>query len=239
VNRGGVVLIALFTSALTATGSVYAVERWHLLRPAPPPEPVTPAMPDLRGLSEAEARGVAAASRVSLFVTSHEPSADVHPGAVLRQSVVAGQHVPSDSTVSVVIAEEVAKVPNVLATPLADAVKRLEEHGYSVQVGTAIADEKAPVDTIVRQLPKAETTYAPPGIVVVQPSAGPAQVELPKLLGMGITAAKTQVEGLGLKAVVRWVDMAETPTNVVLSQNPAAGQKVKPGSEVQLTVCSE
>jgi beta-lactam-binding protein with PASTA domain len=33
--------------------------------------------------------------------------------------------------------------------------------------------------------------------------------------------------------------MAETQTNVVLSQNPAAGQKVKPGSEVQLTVCTE
>jgi eukaryotic-like serine/threonine-protein kinase len=236
VSRAEVVLIALFTSALAAAGTVYVIERSNFLRTPPLAEPV---MPDLRGLSEVEARGVAGAAHIALFVTSREPSSDAHSGAILRQSVLSGQHVPTDSTVNVVLAEEIAKVPNVLAAPLADAVKRLEERGYSVQVGTAIADEKAPVDTIVRQLPKADTAYAPPGIVVVQPSAGPAQVELPKLLGMGITAAKTQVEGLGLKAVVHWVEMAETQANVVLSQNPAAGQKVKPGSEVQLTVCSE
>jgi hypothetical protein len=32
--------------------------------------------------------------------------------------------------------------------------------------------------------------------------------------------------------------MAETQTNVVLDEKPAAGQKVKPGSEVHLTVCT-
>jgi beta-lactam-binding protein with PASTA domain len=31
--------------------------------------------------------------------------------------------------------------------------------------------------------------------------------------------------------------MAETPTYVVLNQKPAAGDKVKPGTEVVLTVC--
>jgi len=52
-------------------------------------------------------------------------------------------------------------------------------------------------------------------------------IEVPKLVGMGVTTAKTQIEDLGLKAVVRWVAMAETPTNVVLNQEPAAGHKLK------------
>jgi serine/threonine-protein kinase len=238
MSRVEVVLIALFTSALAAGGTVYGIERSSLLRKPAPAEPV---MPDVRGLSESEARGVAAASHIALFVTSQEPNADVRPGTILRQSVAAGQQVPVDSTVNVVLAVEIARVPSVLAAPLADAVKRLEERGYSVQVGTAVADEKAPVDTIVRQLPKAEVAYAPPGIVIVQTSAGPAQVdvELPKLLGMDIFAAKTQLEGLGLKVVVHWVEMAETQTNIVLTEKPAAGQKVKPGSEVQLTAVSQ
>jgi beta-lactam-binding protein with PASTA domain len=235
MNGATVVLLALLTSALTAGGTLFVAERSNMLKGPPAAEAV---VPDMRGLSESEAHAAAGAAHVALFVASHEPSSDARPGTVVRQSIPPGQHVAPESSVSVVLAVEIPKVPSVLNVPLADAVRRLEEGGYSVQVGPAIADEKVPVDVIVRQLPKSDAPYAKPGIVVVQPSAGPADVELPKLIGMGITAAKTRIDELGLKAVVHWVGMAETPTNVVLSQSPAVGQKVKPGSEVQLTVCT-
>jgi beta-lactam-binding protein with PASTA domain len=235
MDGAGVVLLALLTSALTAGGTLYVAEHSSLLKGPSPPEAV---VPDMRGLSEVEARAIAGSAHVALFVASREPSADAHAGTVVRQSLPTGQRVSPDSSVSVVLAEEIMLVPGVINVPLAEAVRRLEERGYSVQVGPAIADEKVPVDAIVRQLPKPDAPYAQPGIVVVQPSAGPAEVELPKLVGMGITAAKTQVEGLGLKATVHWVALAETFTNVVLSQTPPPGQKVKPGSEVQLTVCT-
>jgi beta-lactam-binding protein with PASTA domain len=235
MDGAAVVLLALVTSALTAGGTIFVAERSNMLKPPPAVEAV---VPDMHGLSEIEARAISSAAHVSLFVASREPTPDAHAGTVVRQSMPVGQHVPSDSSVSVVVAEEIQKVPSVLNVPLAEAVRRLEERGYSVQVGIAVADEKVPVDVIVRQLPKSDTTYAPPGIVVIQPSAGPADVELPKLVGMGVTAAKTRVEELGLKATVRWIAMAETPTNVVLNQTPAVGQRVKPGSDVQLTVCT-
>lgn len=235
MNGPAVVLLALFTSALTAAGTLYVAEHSTLLKSPPAAESL---VPDLRGSSEIEARGIAGAARVALFVASHEPTSDAHAGTVIRQSIPAGQRVPPDSSVSVVLAEEMPRVPSVLDAALADAVHRLEERGYSVQVGQAVADEKVPVDVIVRQLPKPDAPYAPPGIVVVQPSAGPAEVELPKLVGTGVTAAKTKLEELGLKANVHWIAAAETFTNVVLNQSPAAGQKVKPGSEVQLTVCT-
>jgi beta-lactam-binding protein with PASTA domain len=235
MNGAAVVLLSLFTSALTAGGTIFVVERSNVLKGPPPAEAI---VPDVRGLSESEARVIAGAAHVGLFIASREPSSDAHAGKIVRQSIPVGQHVLPESSLSVVVAEEIPKVPAVLNVPLADAIRRLEERGYSVQVGAAIADEKVPVDVIVRQLPKADASYGPPGIVVVQPSAGPAEVELPKLTGMGVTAAKTRVEELGLKPVVHWVAMAETLTNVILSQSPAAGQKVKPGSEVQLTVCT-
>ena len=65
---------------------------------------------------------------------------------------------------------------------------------------------------------------------------GPGDVEVPKIVGLSLKKAKTDVEKLGLKAAVRWVSLAETDTYVVLSQKPAAGQKLKPGSDVQMTV---
>jgi beta-lactam-binding protein with PASTA domain len=235
MNAATVVLLTLFTSALTAGGTVFVAERSNLLKGPPPAEAI---VPDLRGLTETEARAVAVAAHMALFVASHEPASEGRPGTVVRQSNPVGQHLAPESPLSVVLSQEIARVPSVLNVPLADAVRRLEERGYSVQVGPAVADEKVPVDVIVRQLPKADAAYAQPGIVVVQPSAGPADLEVPKFTGMGITAAKTRVEELGLKAVVQWVAMAETQTNVVLSQSPAAGQRVKPGSEIRLTVCT-
>jgi len=235
VNGATVILLALVTSALTAGGTVFVVERSNLLKGPPAAEA---AVPDMRGLSESEARVTAGAAHVVLFVASHEASSDARPGTVVRQSIAVGQRVPPESPVSVVLADEIAKVPNVLSVPLGDAVRRLEERGYSVEVGPSIPDEKAPVDFIVHQLPKADAAYALPGIVVIEPSAGPASVVLPKVIGMGVTAAKTRLEELGLKAVIDWVAMAETPTNVVLNQTPATGQKLKPGTDVHLTVCT-
>ena len=94
MGRAEVVLIALVTSALAATGTVYVSERSSFLKPPTPPPPPEPVMPDLHGLSEGEARAVAAAAaHVALFVTSREPTTEVHPGGILRQSVPAGQHV--------------------------------------------------------------------------------------------------------------------------------------------------
>lgn len=228
-----VLLLALVTSAATAAGTVYVVERYNIISK---PAVVTEApVPDLRGQAETDARLTAAGARVSVFVAAREPNAEAKPGTVVRQSVAPGHLAAIDSPVSVVLAED--RLPNVVNSPLAEAVAKLEASGYSVHLGTPAPDPKVPEGVILRQLPKADVPYAKPGIVIIQASAGPGDVELPKLLGMGITAAKTKLEDLGLKAVVRWVAMAETPTNVVLNQSPAAEKKVKPGSEVTLTAC--
>ena len=233
MDGSAVVLVTLVTSALTSVGAVYVVERYNIL--SKPPATVEVAVPDMHGMNETDARLRAAGSHLSLFVSAREPSPDAGPGTVIRQSVAAGQQAPLESSISVVLAED--RVPNVVSAPLAEGVARLEERGYTVQVGPPAPDPKVPEGAILRTLPKGDQAYAKPGIVIVQASAGTGDVELPKLLGMGITAAKTKLEEAGLKAVVRWVAMAETPTNVVLNQHPAAGQKLKPGAEVQLTAC--
>jgi beta-lactam-binding protein with PASTA domain len=230
-------LVAVMTSAGVSAACVYGIERSNLLPPrnVAPPEAT---VPDLHAMTETDARSNANASHVALFVAGREASADLKPGTVIRQSIAAGRHVLMDSTVDVVLADEAPRVPGVANLPVAQATYSLEQAGYAIYVAGTIPDAKIPEGAVVSQVPKANSGYLKGGPVIVELSAGPGEVEVPKLVGTGITTAKTQVEQLGLKATVRWITAGETPVNVVLSQDPAAGKKLKPGGEVQLTACT-
>jgi serine/threonine-protein kinase len=171
------------------------------------------------------------------MVSAREPTPDAKPGTVVRQSINAGQRVPRDHPVNIVLAEEVPRVPSITGITVPEATKRLEDRGYSLQLTATVPDNTVGQGLIIDQTPKAETAHVKGGTVTVRVSSGPGDVELPKFIGVGLTQAKTDIEKLGLKANVRWVAMAETPTYVVLNQKPAAGEKVKPGAEVVLTVC--
>jgi eukaryotic-like serine/threonine-protein kinase len=235
MHASTVILVSLLTSAVGAGGSVYLIERYGILPPRG--QVIETVVPDLHGMSENDARTNANAAHVSVFVASHEPSTDAKPGTVLRQSLSAGQHVPREQSISVVMAEQVLKVPTVTGLTVADATQRLEQKGYSAQVGGSIPDATVPIGQVVSQVPKADTVQPKGATVTIQVSSGPGEVEIPKLTGTGVVKAQKDLEQLGLKPTVRWVAMAETPTYVVLAQTPKPKEKVKPGTEVVLTAC--
>lgn len=228
-------LIAFFTSIATSAGTVYVVERFDLMKKqvVQAPESV---VPDLKGLGESDARANAQSSKVVLLVASREPSADAKPGAVVRQSIPAGQRVPQHHPVSVVLAEALPKVPAVTGLTLAEATKKLGELGYELAQGTPIADAQAPAGQVLSQTPAADTAAEKGKAVTVVLSTGPGDVVVPKLAGFALAKAKADIEKLGLKPVVRWVSLAETATYVVLNQKPVANEKVKPGAEVEVVV---
>jgi eukaryotic-like serine/threonine-protein kinase len=147
--------------------------------------------------------------------------------------------VPRDYPVGIVIADEVPKVPNVVKLTMEDATKLLEQRGYAIAAGETIPSADIAQGLIIDQTPKADSPQAKGSTVTVRVSAGAGDVEVPKVLGVSFAKAKDDLEKLGVKVVVHWVALAETPTYVVLNQKPAPGQKVKPGSEVTLTVCRQ
>src|SRR5262249_37329540 len=138
-----VFLIAFFTAIATAAGTVYTIERFDVFHRAPVPAPEA-IVPDLRGFTEADARANAQASHVTLLVASREASADGRAGSVVRQSIPAGQHVPQNHPMSVVLAEELPKIPSLTGLPLVDAGKRLEGTGYKLQAGDPVANATVP-----------------------------------------------------------------------------------------------
>ncbi len=236
MNDGSSILTAFLTAVITSIITVWGVQRYGILPPRAPAA-VEVVVPDLRGVPENDAQTRAYAAQLALFVASREPNAEAKPGTVIRQSVAGGQRVPRAFPLSVVLAEEVPKVPGVTGIAVTDATQRLEKAGYHLQVSATVPHPALSQGLIIEQAPKADTVQPKGGTVMVQVSAGPGDVELPKFVGVNINQAKTDVEKLGLKANVKWVALAETPTYVVLSQKPPPGEKVKPGSEVLFTAC--
>jgi serine/threonine-protein kinase len=72
--------------------------------------------------------------------------------------------------------------------------------------------------------------------VSIVSSSGPGDVEVPKVMGMPVNAAKKKVDEAGLDGQVRWVSLAETASGVVLRQSPEPGKTVKPKTPVELIV---
>jgi serine/threonine-protein kinase len=229
-----VVLTSLFTSVLTTTGTMYVIEHYGIL--SHKEAVVETTVPDLKGLPETDARANAAAAHIALLIAAREPSPDAKPGTVVRQSAPAGQHVPHEYSMSVVLAEEVPRVPSLSGLTEAEAKQRLEQHGYQGD-DVMVPSESVQQGLVVEQAPKADVALAKGGVVKVQVSSGQDVVEVPKLVGNPIAQAQATLEKLSLKPIVRWISQGETPAYVVLSQKPAAAEKVKPGTEVTLTVC--
>jgi eukaryotic-like serine/threonine-protein kinase len=229
-----VFLIAFFTAIATAAATVFMIERFDVFHREVPAVPES-IVPDLKGFSETDARANATASHVTLLVASHEVSGDAKPGTVIRQSIPAGQHVPKDHPMSVVVADELPKVPAVTGLSVVDATKKLEEKGYKLQAAPPVANATVPEGQIISQAPAADTAAEKGKVVAVQVSAGAADVAVPKVMGLSVTNATSALEKLGLEADVRWVSLAETPTFVVLNQKPKPNEKLKPGSKVELT----
>lgn len=225
-------MTALVTSIVTTFGTVILIEKYDILHQ----RPVETVVPDFRGLSEGDARANASASKVSLLIAAREPEPAAKPGSVIRQSVPAGQRVPHDYSVSIVIAEEMPRVPKVVGLKADAAEKALQGAGYVAEL-VETSNEVVEKGFIFDQAPKADEPLAKGKPVQIQVSRGPVEIEIPKLIGMRVTQAQQDMEKLGLKVMVRWMSIGETPIGVVLSQTPTAGEKVKPGSTVQLSAC--
>jgi serine/threonine-protein kinase len=230
VNSFGTFLIAFATSAVTSVGVFYAHQKYDLFGKV---EQVT--VPELRGLTEAEARGNLKSVGLTFLSAPREVSSAVKPGLVARQSVPPGQQLPRSHPVTVALAEEVPKVPDVLGLREPEATARLSQAGYKVQVGEGLLREGAAVGSVLDQSPKADSPLAKEQPVVLRLALPPQEVEMPKVAGQSMTKAKTALEALGLKVKERWMSIPETPTFVVLSQKPEPKTKLKPGDEVELS----
>jgi serine/threonine-protein kinase len=231
----GLVVLVVLVSMVTSIGTVVGIERLKQLNPQPH-EPPKVGVPSLKGLSENDARQNLQALGLVFLVSERKPAAGADPGTVVEQTPAAGQQAVAHASVSVTLARELPKVPSIVGRTLAEATALLAQSGYKLEAAEPIADASVPKGSIVSQLPEAQAAQEIEKPVVVRVSAGPGEIEVPKLLGQSVEKVKTQATDLGFVLKIVWTEEGETPEYVVLNQNPVAGKKIKPGDAVTITV---
>ncbi len=200
------------------------------------------AVPDVVGMTLEAATSALTDVKLAVGAVTEAFSATVPAGQVVQQDPAAGTKVKSKSAVALVVSKgaEPVAVPSVVGMAQAAAATALAGAGLTVGAVTESFSAAVPAGQVISQNPVAGALVAPGSAVGLVVSKGPepvTTVAVPSVVGMAQAAAATALTGAGLTVgSVTESFSATVPADQVISQTPAAGALVAPGSAVGLVV---
>jgi eukaryotic-like serine/threonine-protein kinase len=114
------------------------------------------------------------------------------------------------------------------------AVERIEAAGLEADVEEQSSTE-VDRDIVIEQSPREGTQVSKGSTVTITVSTGPAQVEVPRLVGLTYEEAVDALTDLGLEPQRREV-FSQRPVGRVTGQDPRAGEIVDEGTRVEVRV---
>ncbi|MBO8142235.1 MAG: Stk1 family PASTA domain-containing Ser/Thr kinase [Firmicutes bacterium] len=228
------VLAAVFL-ALFALGAAAYAGAPFILRLIFPPE-VT--VPDVTGLSYADARRVLADSGLMIVIESERHDRQVPAGLISRQNPEAGRVVRQGRTVYVTISRgpELGIVPDVTGRPVREARLILTQEGYVLGEELAEFRPGIGVNVVWRQEPAPGTEVekgTPVSLWVNRPTEALSSVTVPDFRGRPLAEAEEQLTELGLVLGNAWPEINPLlPPGRVIDQNPPPSTPVEPGTAV-------
>jgi eukaryotic-like serine/threonine-protein kinase len=172
---------------------------------------------------------------------SSSPSTTVADESVISTSPAAATHVHRNSVVRVVLSSGPgsAALPEVAKLTRAHAVAILEHDGFKPSV-LPQASSSVKSGIVISTTPSAGTYVQIGSPVTVAISSGPAHVTVPSVTGQSIEEAEASLSAASLKTgtVTQEPSATKTPGSVI-SQSPAHGGSVAPGTAVNLAVAEK
>lgn len=204
-----------------------------LLRPVPD-VPV----PDVVGMEQAEA--VTAIEKAGLVAKIEALDADAgYEGVVVRQVPEPGEEIREGSqvTIEVPAPTEMVAVPDVVGEDQSTARRILGDAGLESSISREDHLTVAK-GLVIRQDPGVNRQVEAGSVVTVVISSGPPQtnVKVPDVVGLVSSDAVKTLTDAGLKPVVAESSSATVAKDVVITQLPAAGDSVAPGTSVGIVV---
>ncbi|MEW5928447.1 MAG: PASTA domain-containing protein [Gemmatimonadota bacterium] len=199
-------------------------------------------VPDLRGRTFDAARRAADDAGVDVERGPSLYHAAADSGAVLAQSPLPGQEVTRGSVVRLTLSagRERRPVPQVGDLTADQAQSLLQRTGFAVRVRRVLSDRAA--GRVLGVNPKEGTQLPVRSTVELTLSAGPPVVvvpvvAVPDLANLPEPEARAALRGVGLRmGEVGYDPDSPVPLGGISSQSPAAGDSVRAGTSVRVTI---
>jgi beta-lactam-binding protein with PASTA domain/serine/threonine protein kinase len=164
-------------------------------------------LPNLQGLTDADARTALAELRLQSSQAERAFHERIPPGSVVSWQVVgdaglkAGDDVLPGTEVALTLSKgpRPRRVPDLRGASVAQATTRLDELGLALQRGDDIFSNDIAKDLIVRQRPAPDRTVERGATITVRVSKGPDFVRFPDLEGRRFRGAVDRLERAGLR----------------------------------------
>jgi eukaryotic-like serine/threonine-protein kinase len=209
------------------------------------------AVPDLVGRSPAAARMIAEQSGLELNVERQYYSPTVPEGKILSQLPPAGSQVRQGWQVRVAesLGPQRVAIPNVIGQTERAASINIRRRGLDVGAIAQMQLPDAPDSQVLAQAPppNASGVSAPKISLLVAGPSQPQALVTPSFVGQPLGSVTQTVQDAGLHVgTVTAVPLPEgspttttsapSPASMIVSQNPAAGEKVLAGAAVNFEV---
>lgn len=122
-------------------------------------KPKMAAVPRLKGLNRAEADAALRRAGLSIGAITRQPSSE-KAGTVLRQGTSPGTSLDPGSSVPIIVAAPLPKVPSVVGSAKSTAVSQLKAAGFSVQTSTE-RTTSGEDNVVIRQSPSGGSRAKP------------------------------------------------------------------------------
>ncbi len=189
-------------------------------------------VPDVLGQPEADAR-TALASFTVAEENVRQFSGDVAADHVIAVLDAAGNPVgaeyPELGALTLVVS--VGPVPDVTGLPVGEAEAAITDAGLEFVYADAEFSDEVPADHVISAGPESEPVH-PGDTIVITASKGPDLIEVPNVItGQTVAQAREQLEALDFTVTSNVPAFLEGAV-VASVQSPAAGERVKRGSEI-------
>lgn len=191
-------------------------------------------VPPLKGMTEDEAQDALAATNLAFGDSSEVFSEKVPEGQVVRSEPKVGTTLRPDSPVDLVLSK--GRKPVKLGDWEGKSVDRarqvLEKRGLVVKVTGEEFSDTVEEGDILTQSPTDGPVFKE-DTVEFTVSKGPELVEMPDVLGNGVDAARSELQGLGFRVQVR-NHSGYLGLGFVFQTDPGRGEMVPKGSTITL-----
>ena len=198
-------------------------------------------VPSFVGMQYSQAEDAAKAAHLSLRIVARKPDYHAPKDRVVGQLPAAGGHVREGRVVDVVVSdgEPTTKVPNVANMSVRDATVALENARLDVGSVQTQIDSDVAEGTVLSQKPEALSDVPAGTKIDLVIAKGRPIAYAPNFVGLQIAAANAAAKDAHVElapSVQQPIAPSAPPKGIVVSQDPPAGQQMKPHERVKLQV---